>query len=215
MRFGVSTRRRRSKARLFVSVIVVVAAVVFCAVRLHTAFMSTAHAYANNIATTAISNSAYKVFSKVNNEYSSVTNHENAMLFATDTSKLNLINSELASLIQNEVLEGDNQTVYIPLGSVTGIAAISGFGPKLPVKMHPISLVNTDFKEQFDSCGINQVRYSVSLDVEIIMAYSGYLFSDKETVKVSVPVMSTVIVGNTPEYYGTGSIAAEAELKTE
>ena len=212
MRLGISRKRKRSKILSVFIVLLIIALIALCGIRLHNVFSATAHAYANNIATTAISNAAYEVFSKADGAYSNITNHKNAMLFETNTSKLNLINSKIASLIQDEILTGEYSTVYVPLGSVLGIAAFSGFGPRLPLKVHPISLVNTDFKETFDSCGINQVRHSVSLEVEIKMAYSGYLFNENEIVEVSVPVTDTVIVGNVPEYYGVGGmIAADKE----
>ena len=148
-------------------------------------------------------------------EYSQITSSDRATLFTTDTARVNLINSRLADLIQSEVLEGDYKTVYIPLGSITGIAAFSGMGVKIPVKIHPISLVNTDFDEAFESCGINQVRHTVSVNVEIVMAYSGYLFSDKETVSVRVPVADSVIVGDIPEFYGGGEVFAGEEVINE
>ena len=215
MRLGISGRRCRIRI-LPLIIIAVFLAVIFTACRLHSAFASTARAYANNVATTAISNSVYEVFleEKVS-DYAETESVDRATVLTTNTARLNMINSRLAERIQNEVLENDYKTVYIPLGSITGIAAFSGMGLKIPVKVHPISLVNTDFDEDFESCGINQVRHTVSLNVEIIMAYSGYLFSDKETVQVSVPIADSVIVGDTPEFYGGGEVFAGEEVINE
>ena len=208
--------RRRRLSLLPVMAICVFIAVIFAGVRLHAAFASTARAYANNVATTAISNSVYEVFSGISNsEYSEMTSGDRATVLTTDTARINMLNSRLAALIQSEVLAGDYKTVYIPLGSISGIAAFSGMGVKVPVKVHPISLVNTDFDEKFESCGINQVRHTVSLNVEIVMAYSGYLFSDKETVQVSVPIADSIIVGDTPEFYGGGEVFAGEEVINE
>ena len=75
--------------------------------------------------------------------------------------------------------------------------------------------MNTEFDEKFDSCGINQVRHTILLNVEIVVAYSGYLFADSETVKVSVPVSDSVIVGETPEFYGGGEFFAGDEVRNE
>ena len=215
MRLGMSGRRRRFTLFPLIAVCAA-AAVIFVGVRIQTALVSTAHAYANNVATTSISNSVYEVFSQLDGgDYSEILSQERATLFSTDTARINLINSRLAERIQAEVLAGGYETVGIPLGSVSGIAAFSGIGPEIPVKIHPISLVNTDFDESFESCGINQVRHSMSLNVEIVMAYSGYLFSETETVTVSVPVIDTVIVGETPEFYGGGEIFAGEEVVNE
>ena len=215
MRLGISGRRRRLRM-LPVVLIFACLAVIFAAGRLHAAFSSTACAYANNVATTAISNSVYEIFFAENgSDYTKNASVDRATVLTTDTARINMLNARLAERIQSEILAGDYQTVYIPLGSVTGIAAFSGMGMKIPIKIHPISLVNTDVDEAFESCGINQVRHTVSIDVEIVMAYSGYLFSDKETVQVSVPVEDAVIVGDTPEFYGGGEIFAGEEVLNE
>ena len=191
-------------------------AVIFIGVRLHAAFSSTARAYANNVATTAISDAVYEIFSgDSGSDFKETASVDRATVLMTDTARINMLNSRLAEKIQSEVLSGDYKTVYIPLGSITGIAAFSGMGSKIPVKIHPISLVNTDVDEDFESRGINQVRHTVSINVEIIMAYSGYLFSEKETVNVSVPVSDSVIVGDTPEFYGGGEIFAGEEVINE
>ncbi len=189
------------------------AALIFTGTRLSAAFSQTARAYANNAATSAVSEAVYDVFSNEDDSYTNARSVDRATVLTTDTARVNMLNSQLAERIQNSVLEHDYTTAYIPLGSITGIAAFSGRGFKIPVKLHPISLVNADFDEQFESCGINQVRHTVLLNVEIVMAYSAYLFADSETVKVSVPVTDAVIVGDTPEYYGGGEFFAGNEVK--
>ena len=215
MRLGISGRGRRLRL-LPVAVICAILAVIFAGVRLHAAFASTVRAYANNVATTAISNSVYEIFSQDGgNDFKETASVDRATVLSTDTARINMLNSQLAERIQAEVLEGDYKTVYIPLGSITGIAVFSGMGIKIPIKIHPISLVNTDIDEDFESRGINQVRHTVSVKVEIVMAYSGYLFSDKETVNVTVPVADSIIVGDTPEFYGGGEIFAGEEVINE
>ena len=79
-------------------------------------------------------------------------------------------------------------------------------GPKIPIKLHPITVISTDFKESFSSSGINQVRHSISVMVDIKMAYSGYMFNSSEKISISVPVTNTVIIGEVPQYYGANSM---------
>lgn len=206
MRVGMSKQGDRFKIFWSLLLIVFFLLSIWCAVRMHAVYINTACAYANNVAERAISDSVYSVFGGEIGEMTSVTENERAMLFKTDTAQINLINSKLLSLLQEEVSKINYKTVYIPLGTITGIAVFSGLGPKIPVIIHPVSVVNTDFSETFDSCGINQVRHSIWIDVDIKMAYSGYMFKSDKNVSVSVPITNTVIVGDVPEYYGSDAM---------
>lgn len=213
MRMGISKQRRKINIIPAFLVIVLAAVFFFIMSRMHTAFDKAAHAYANGIATSAISDAVRETFEEYGgNELSNITKSDGAVMYDTDTTKVNLINSAFTSSLQKYVPLENDTTMYIPLGAVTGIAALSGAGPKIPVKIHPINLVNTDINEIFESCGINQVRHSVSISTEIIMVCSGFMYSAQEVVSVTVPVTDTVIIGDTPMYYGTGSAAVSAEL---
>ena len=196
---------------VFVFVLVILALLVFCANRMENALIKIAHSYANGVATTAISKSAYEIFKDMETDFSSTQNTDRAMIFETDTAKINVINSYLADNLQHHVFKDEYKIVHIPIGSVTGIALFSGMGFGVPVKIYPISCVGTDVHETFTSCGINQVRHSIYLKAQIDIGYSGYMFDTTETVKVNVPITDTVIVGEVPQYYGMGDMDMEPE----
>ncbi|MBQ3463790.1 MAG: hypothetical protein IJH36_11955, partial [Clostridia bacterium] len=62
----------------------------------------------------------------------------------------------------------------------------------------------------FTSAGINQVYHKIYLDVSIEMSYMGIMIADTRTVKTTALVSETVIVGDTPQYYGSsGEIAVQ------
>ena len=63
--------------------------------------------------------------------------------------------------------------VEVPLGAFSGIEAWAGFGPKIHMKIIPISNVECRFASTFEEAGVNQTKHSIYLeivaDISIIM----------------------------------------------
>lgn len=142
-----------------------------------------------------------------------ISNNEHEITsIEANTSQINKITSKLMINIQN-ALNGDYPaTIHIPLGSLTGYWMLSSMGPSIPVKITPISIVNSSFDEEFQSAGINQVKHKIYLHVTVDMLYSGYLLHETERIEVTVPIAETIIVGDVPQYYG-GSYGIKNEIK--
>ena len=104
-----------------------------------------------------------------------------------------------------------SDTVYVPLGSCSNLYFLAGLGPNVPIRIYPVSIVNADFKESFDSVGINQVKHKLYLDVSMKMSFVGMMFAQSDTVETSVLLNETIIVGDTPTYYGNGGMTASVE----
>lgn len=212
MRLGISKRRRKFNIAIVFAFAAAAALLFWGAARFQNAFVNAARAYANGEATTAVSRAVYETFAEYGEyEFSSVNTGGDIVMFDTDTAKVNMVNSTLVDNLQRYIALEEYTTMYIPLGALTGIDAISGAGPRVPVKIHPVNIINTDIDETFDSGGINQVRHSMSVAVEIVMSYSGYMFSTEEIIAVTVPVTDTVIIGDTPLYYGSGNVSVAGD----
>ena len=95
--------------------------------------------------------------------------------------------------------------------SEAAVYFLAGLGPKVPIRIYPVSIVNADFKESFDSVGINQVKHKLYLDVSMKMSFVGMMFAQADTVETSVLLNETIIVGDTPTYYGNGGMTASVE----
>lgn len=126
-----------------------------------------------------------------------------------DTAQINRIKSELLINIQNSLNNDYPAKVYIPLGSLSGYGVLSSYGPQLPVKIIPISIVNGEFDEEFEAAGINQVRHKIYLTVSVDMRYRGWMMDEKERIETSVPIAETVITGEVPNFYGTMAAVGE------
>lgn len=138
------------------------------------------------------------------NGFFEIVSADGVSMVEADTAKINLLTSELLIDVQNALNNDYPAKLYIPLGSLTDYYMLSSLGPVMPIKIIPISVVNSEIKDTFESVGINQVRHRIFLRIWVDMHYRGYLLDERETIETSVPIAETVITGNVPQYYGTG-----------
>lgn len=211
MRLG---KRRYRGGRLavigIISVFIITSSVI--AKRMQPAFVTEAHSYANTMVTDVIENAVNEVLS--NNDYSkTAVSHEDSAVTAieTDIVKINKLKSELTVKIQNDIAEKCRAKIYIPIGSASSLYLLSGIGPKIPVSINPSAIVNTNYTESFEGTGINQVRHTMAINVDVTMRYSGYMLNECETINTDVPVIDTVVIGNVPKYYGGNQMSVAAE----
>ena len=115
---------------------------------------------------------------------------------------MNAFKAELTKKLQDNINNLPDGYIMIPLGSLSNKEIFSGLGPKIKIKIIPNGIVKTDFSEEFVSCGINQVKHRISLDVSVkISVISATMYKTQE-VNTSVPVSETIISGVVPNYYG-------------
>lgn len=86
-------------------------------------------------------------------------------------------------------------------GNFTGNSFLAGHGPEIKVKVIPAGTVNTEFKTEFISAGINQTRHRVYLGVECNMRVIAPFATEDIIVENSVTVAETVLIGEVPEFY--------------
>ena len=123
-----------------------------------------------------------------------------------DTARINSIKSQLLINIQDALNNDYPAYVSIPLGSLSRYPLLTYYGPALRVRVIPISIVNGELDEEFESVGINQVLHRITLNVYVDMRYTGYTMNETERIKAEIPIAETVISGTVPQYYGTGMI---------
>lgn len=216
MRLGLSrTRNRNLKGvGIFFTLFFLILLIWLVFAKLQPSFIEYAKVYSNNIANEVVNSAIDDVF--VKEEYQSLAkimenSSENIKAIETDTSKVNRLKSALIQSMQKNINLHKSDTVYVPLGSCSNLYFLAGLGPKVPIRIYPVSIVNADFKESFDSVGINQVKHKLYLDVSMKMSFVGMMFAQADTVETSVLLNETIIVGDTPTYYGSGGMTASVE----
>ena len=216
MRLGLSRTRNRSLkgVGIFFTLFFLIFLIWLIFTKLQPSFIEYAKVYSNNIANEVVNSAVDDVF--VEEEYQSLAkimenSSENIKAIETDTAKINRLKSAIIQSMQKNIDSHKSDTVYVPLGSCSNLYFLAGLGPKVPIRIYPVSIVNADFKESFDSVGINQVKHKLYLDVSMKMSFVGMMFAQSDTVETSVLLNETIIVGDTPTYYGNGGMTASVE----
>lgn len=216
MRLGLSRTRNRSLkgVGIFFTLFFLIFLIWLIFTKLQPSFIEYAKVYSNNIANEVVNSAVDDVF--VKEEYQSLAkimenSSENIKAIETDTAKINRLKSAIIQSMQKNIDSHKSDTVYVPLGSCSNLYFLAGLGPKVPIRIYPLSIVNADFKESFDSVGINQVKHKLYLDVSMKMSFVGMMFAQSDTVETSVLLNETIIVGDTPTYYGNGGMTASVE----
>lgn len=216
MRLGLSRTRNRSLkgVGIFFTLFFLIFLIWLIFTKLQPSFIEYAKVYSNNIANEVVNSAVDDVF--VKEEYQSLAkimenSSENIKAIETDTAKINRLKSAIIQSMQKNIDLHKSDTVYVPLGSCSNLYFLAGLGPKVPIRIYPVSIVNADFKESFDSVGINQVKHKLYLDVSMKMSFVGMMFAQSDTVETSVLLNETIIVGDTPTYYGNGGMTASVE----
>ncbi|MFZ5989653.1 MAG: sporulation protein YunB [Bacillota bacterium] len=119
----------------------------------------------------------------------------------TDVVKLNRIFSRITLEIQNDLSELKDERISIPLGVILGNSLFSAGGPDINVKVIPAGSIETDFRSEFTSAGINQTKHRIYLLVKTNVGIVVPFMEKKSVVTTSIPVAETIIIGEVPDFY--------------
>ena len=137
----------------------------------------------------------------------------NVTSITTDSLKINRIARDTAYLSQQNLNTISAEGIMVPLGALTGVEVLAGFGQPINIKIIPISNVECRFVTKFQEAGINQTLHSLYLeivsDISIILpSKSTNLASTTE-----VLICESVITGKIPDTYLQASLmGGEANL---
>ena len=129
-------------------------------------------------------------------------------VLAADTARLNALRTEILDEVLRQVKALDSRELGVPLGSLTGFATASDWGPRLPVRVLAAATPTVEFENRFTSAGINQTLHQIMLNaaVEVTLLIPGGRVETAVTAQVCAA--ETLLVGRVPEAYlelpGTG-----------
>ncbi len=125
----------------------------------------------------------------------------NIQAISANSFQINRIARDTAYMSQQNLKKMSEDGIEIPLGAFSGIEAWAGFGPRINIKIIPISNVECRFVSEFESAGINQTKHSIYLeivaDISIIMPSGTSNFASL----TPVLVCESVLVGKVPDTY--------------
>lgn len=119
-----------------------------------------------------------------------------------DVVQMNRLKASLALCVTKKLQQSDCTVISIPLGALSGIDALTGFGPRLQVNMLPYGRALVDLESRFSDAGINQTRHQMlakmEVEVSLLMPDSR---SCNAVIRAMVPLSETVVVGSVPNSY--------------
>lgn len=151
-----------------------------------------------NLAATTVLNENIKyddLFTIVKNEKGEIE------MIQANSPKINSIARQIANLAQANLDDLGVQNLDIALGTFTGLALLTGFGPNVSIKIMPIGTANCDFVSTFISAGINQTIHRIYIDVYADINVITTIADPTICVKAEILVCENVIVGKIPDTY--------------
>ena len=138
------------------------------------------------------------------------SNEGHISLLTADAGRLNLLAADCAAAAQKRIMDLGEQGVSVALGTLSGIPLLSGLGPRLSFRFTPVGMVQSAFRSEFRSAGINQTLHRITLEltgtVRIVLPGRSYSVA----VTAQAPVSENVIVGDVPDAYT--NVANEEDL---
>ncbi len=214
---GLDCRRRRKKRRRVVLAFVaffIIGIVVYVQLNVTNVLKSIAEATMRSITTVAVNDAIYYTLSDRVRYEDLVTvtrdGEGNIASISSNSFQINRIARDAAYMSQQNLKKMSEDGIEVPLGAFTGMEAWSGFGPRVKLKIIPISNVECRFVSQFEGAGINQTKHSIYLeivaDISIIMPSGTSNFASL----TEVLICESVLVGKVPDTYLQADIFGNA-----
>ncbi|WP_049754085.1 sporulation protein YunB [Heliomicrobium modesticaldum] len=134
------------------------------------------------------------------------------VLLQPNTLRINQLAAETAIDVQQTLSNLNEKDIQIPLGQMTGVRLLAGWGPLLHVRMLPIGNVKVEPVESFEEAGINQTKHMIYLHVEASIRILIPLVSSEIPVSTRIPIATTIISGAVPNVYLRGESAMHPSL---
>lgn len=121
--------------------------------------------------------------------------------FKMNAAMMNKLKSLIAIEIYNRLEMYSDDVINIPVGNVFNNSFLLGKGPDIKIYVRPHSAVLCDYRNYFESSGINQTNHRVMLDIELTMCIVTPFRSVRSKVSTSICIADTVIVGEVPQAF--------------
>lgn len=105
----------------------------------------------------------------------------------------------LAEQLTQQLAQSPQMRFYIPLGTLLDIQLFQQSGPDLEIQLVPLTTPQTETVTSFESVGINQSRWELTLDVQLELGalYAGQTMAVRVNSKVLAA--QVLIVGQVPQ----------------
>ena len=114
---------------------------------------------------------------------------------------VNSLKSEISLKVLDYLNDSERYVIEVPLGNFFNSDFLSGFGPKVHLKVIPFNVAEIDFESKFTPAGINQVLHTVTVRVDVKIGAILPGFEEISDVSSSAIISEAIIIGDVPETY--------------
>lgn len=137
----------------------------------------------------------------------------NITLITANSVLANQLNTQIVRSCQDSLDDINNLNFSVPLGTFTGIPLFNGIGPNINIKMVPIGNIQTQFKSEFTSAGINQTYHKIYLDIKAEVSVLLPCSNQSVLVTTQILIGESVIIGEVPQVYlGSSNLTNQLNL---
>jgi sporulation protein YunB len=122
-------------------------------------------------------------------------------VLSVNTVLVNEICNAAAQAISAQLNNLEPEIASVPIGMILGLDTLSQIGPRFTFTMAPIGNALVNYESSFTAVGINQVHFSVWLEVESVVRIINPVQSSEIHVTRHVSLVDTIISGTVPDTY--------------
>lgn len=134
--------------------------------------------------------------------FEAITDEEGQLvLIDYNMHRLNQLRAQTAFYIQQSLAEQTEGELHLPLGLLTGVDFLAGFGPRIPVRIVPVGAVTTLPRSDFTSGGINMINHRLYVYIRIVVKVVAPNIDIEIPVEQDVVLTNQVIPGKVPNVF--------------
>ena len=122
-------------------------------------------------------------------------------LIEANSIRINEITSKINSGIQKEFDKIPRITVFINMGSVSGISSLKNIEPKFEVELESAGKIDSNVVTEFKSVGINQTHHKIYMKIHARVGILTPFSSFGKDIDQDILISEAIIVGEVPETY--------------
>lgn len=120
---------------------------------------------------------------------------------SVDMLKVNNVMSFISTVVLEEMQSIATDGVDVPLGAFSGILLLGDNGKDVNIEVETVGIAECNFRSDFETVGINQVRHTLYIDIIASANVVLPLYAKDVFCESSLLLCENVIVGEVPEFY--------------
>lgn len=114
---------------------------------------------------------------------------------------VNSVMSYISTVILEEMQKLLFTGVDVPIGAFSGIVLLGDSGGNVNIEIEVVGIAECNFRTEFESVGINQVKHSLYIDLVASADLVLPLYAKDVECTSSLLLCENIIVGDVPEFY--------------